>query len=240
MAYTITPEQYNQLNKLDPLVRDEVFASQELNKDFTGITASFQKMGEKIKINNALDAFNDPTGNKMKAYTSELGATGMQYTTSDIAQATKDSNITQSKLDNLDERKINASEGFFDLKYNNKELTFQELNKQIEVNTGIDIGIYKSKKEYSKAIKKVLASMKKGLPTNIYKEREATVWNAYRSVNTMQLGSTQGMSPAVGPKGTAALTEYFELKKDDTHADSILESMFKEPEIYQLWLEENK
>ena len=230
MSYTLSQEQYDKLLALTPAVRDELLTSQELDPNFAGVTEAYNAMTKQVEINTALDAFKS---GDLSDYTTELGNTGMKFSSTEIAAATIDAKETQAALDDLGDRKVKVSEGFFELNTpwtSKKELTFEELNKQIEVNTGIDIGIHDSKKQYKSAITKVLNQLKTELPENLYKERKDIVWNAYRSVNKQ----------VAAGRGTAPLTEYFDLKQDDTTADSILEGMFKDPEIYQLWLEESK
>ena len=239
MAYALTPEQYQQLNKLDPLVRDEVFASQELNPDFTGITASFAEIGKQFKISAALDAFNDPTGKKIKAYTTELGNTGMKFTARDVALATNDAKKTEAKLQSLESHRVKTSlpenSGFwYNASVGNQSATFEELTKQIGVNTGQDISDFTSKALYKKAIKTSLESLKKGLPKDLYEERKDIVWNAWTSIFRRH-EPVPGEAPRPAPGN-----DYFDFKQDDTTADNILKGMFEDPEMYELWLEESE
>jgi len=240
MSYTLSQEQYDKLLALSPAVRDELLTSQELDPNFTGVTEAYNAMTKKVKIDTALDAFK--TGN-VSGYLTELGDTGLKFSKREVVTATIDAQKSQAALDKLGDTNLNVSEGFFDLKYNNEEATFDELIKQIEVNTGIDINdeAIKSKKQYKAAITKSLNILKKNAPPSVYKERKDIVWNAYRSTNFAKPGfSGSGLAITSKSQGVAPLTEYFSLKQDDTTADSILEGMFQDPEIYQLWLEESK
>ena len=111
-----------------------------------------------------------------------------------------------------------------------------EIEKQIEVETGISIDDHESKKSYKLAVNKVLDQLKKELPPSLYKERATIVNNAWRSLNKAQVSGRYG----VGGPGNAPLTEYFNLKKDTSESKEILKGMFKDSEIYDIWVKENE
>ena len=167
MSYTISPERYEYISKLDPAVAEATLARLELTTA-TGITEAYHAMTKKIKIDTALDAFG--SGN-ISNYTSELGDTGLKFTSRDITSATIDAQKTQRALDNFDTvpLPLKGQGGWHILKSKKRpELTFEELNKQIEVNTGIELETQDSKKQYKKAITKVLSNLKDKLPALLY------------------------------------------------------------------------
>ena len=242
----ISQERYDYINALTPTEQAGILTKLESDVG-EGFTDAYHAMTKKIKIDNALKAFDDPTGNwiaqpghpKMSAYAAELGDTGLQYTGAEIVSATEDAKKTEARLESLDKVRVRHSlpenSGFFyNSRAGNVSATFEELTKQIGVNTGQDISDFDSKKQYKQAIQKSLNSMKDGLPKDLYEERKDIVWNAWTSI-FRQHNPVPGEPPRKAPG-----YDYFNFKQDDTTADSILEGMFEDPEIYQLWLEESK
>ena len=226
----ISQARYDYIQALDPAIAESALARLDITAP--GTTEAYHAMTKKIKIDTALDAFGS---GKISGYMNKISGTNLKFTPRDLVSATKDSKKTQNALDNFDKvpLTLKGEGGYHFLKPSKqKQLTFEELNKQIEVNTGIDIETQLSSKEYKKAITKALGSLKSSLPESIYKERKDIIWNSLRSID--HHGGVEAHS------SKSHLDKYFELKSDDTTADSILEEMFEDPEIYQLWLEENK
>ena len=232
----ITEEQYQKIAEQPLDMQIKILSSMDQRSGNKDYTSAFQEMRESFakeaKIEQALSAFE--SFGSLSEFTSNIGTSEIKYDRDTINTATKSRQDAKKDMEaSLAETSGTAIAG---------TTTMEELTNLIKVQTGIDVLDSKTPSEYKEQITKVLNSMKKGMPVNLFKDKQDMVNLAlgHLSDDTYQKNIPIGYGTNKGfmnPRKISDLDNFFNAKKEKEESTEMLKGMFENEDLYNAWLE---